>query len=266
MAKLVLGTDINNTGTAAFVRDKSPERYLEYIVDNNGKLIHDPTVGFSINFNGVSDLGEYIFSYAFNNNPNVTGALDLSNFTDLTGDYCFFHTFDSCTNITSVDLSNLINIISVSAGSTCSNMFLRCSSLTSINLSALTTINSNQGCAYMFAYCPITNVDLSSLTTITQYGACNGMFSGCTSLTSVDLSSLATVSGNNGCGNMFSGCTSLTTLSFPALKTVYSSYVFGNMLSGVTGCTVHFPSNLSSYNFNCGGTNTTVLYDLPATE
>ena len=44
------------------------------------------------------------------------------------------------------------------------------------------------------------------------------------------------------------------------------------MLSGVTGCTVHFPSNLESVigswsdvTDGFDGTNTTVLFDLPAT-
>jgi hypothetical protein len=45
------------------------------------------------------------------------------------------------------------------------------------------------------------------------------------------------------------------------------------MLSGVTGCTVHFPSNLQAVigswadvTAAFGGTNTTILYDLPQTE
>ena len=44
------------------------------------------------------------------------------------------------------------------------------------------------------------------------------------------------------------------------------------MLRGVTGCTVHFPSNIqsvigswASVTGGFGGTNTTVLFDLPAT-
>ena len=44
------------------------------------------------------------------------------------------------------------------------------------------------------------------------------------------------------------------------------------MLNGVTGCTVHFPSNLKSLMMywsdvtrGFGGTNTIVLFDLPAT-
>lgn len=71
--------------------------------------------------------------------------------------------------------------------------------------------------------------------------------------------------------------TSLQSVSFPALKSTsfYSGLTdFGyNMLQGVTGCTVHFPSNLqnvigswTSVQNGFGGTNTVVLFDLPATE
>lgn len=74
-------------------------------------------------------------------------------------------------------------------------------------------------------------------------------------------------------------CISLISVSFPALKsdsfgTNYGvTKPFHNMLQGVTGCTVHFPSNMQSIMENMGsvtagfgGTNTTVLFDLPATE
>jgi hypothetical protein len=76
-------------------------------------------------------------------------------------------------------------------------------------------------------------------------------------------------------GYAFQGCTKLKTLSFPALTSnSFGSYTnqFNNMLSGVTGCKVHFPSNLqsvigswSSVTSGFTGTNTTVLFDLPAT-
>ena len=99
-------------------------------------------------------------------------------------------------------------------------------------------------------------------------------FQGCKNLTSVDLSSLTTISGM-GMYRAFYNCTSLKSLSFPALtSTSFGSYTnqFNSMLSGVTGCTVHFPSNLQSVigswsdvTAGFGGTNTTVLFDLPAT-
>ena len=67
---------------------------------------------------------------------------------------------------------------------------------------------------------------------------------------------------------MFAGCTSLTELSFPSLKTVLNNSVFSNMLDRTSNVTVHFPSNLASRQFEnvMGGSGTTVLYDLPATE
>lgn len=94
------------------------------------------------------------------------------------------------------------------------------------------------------------------------------------------LSSLITsrvgVSLGNTLSNCFQNCTNLTTLSFPAL----TSQSFGNktnhfnsMLSGCSNVTVHFPSNLQSVigswpdvTKGFGGTNTTVLFDLPTTE
>ena len=100
-------------------------------------------------------------------------------------------------------------------------------------------------------------------------------FYGCTGLTSVDLSSLTTINGSYAMYYAFQSCTGLTNISFPALtSTSFGSYTnqFNYMLRGVTGCTVHFPSNLQSVigswsdvTNGFGGTNTTVLFDLPAT-
>ena len=64
----------------------------------------------------------------------------------------------------------------------------------------------------------------------------------------------------------------ITKLEFPSLKST-STISMSNMLEGVTDCTVHFPSNLQSVIGQSadvlagfGGTNTTVLFDLPATS
>lgn len=74
----------------------------------------------------------------------------------------------------------------------------------------------------------------------------------------------------------FMSCPNLQSVSFPALTSQsFGEYTnqFNQMLQGVTGCTVHFPSNLQSVigswsdvTSGFGGTNTTVLFDLPATE
>ena len=121
----------------------------------------------------------------------------------------------------------------------------------------------------------LTSVDLGSLTTITGDSSLSSAFGYCSNLTSVNLSSLTSINSNRCFFYTFQSCTSLTTLSFPSLtSTSFGSITtqFSYMLSGVTGCTVHFPSNLQSVigswsdvTNGFGGTNTTVLFDLPAT-
>jgi len=158
--------------------------------------------------------------------------------------------------------------------------FYGCTGLTSVDLSSLTTVSGDFPLYYAFYGCTgLTSVDLSSLTTVSGSSALNNAFHGCKGLTSVNFSSLITLlstgSFNPALGGTFRNCISLQTLSFPALtSTSFGSYTnqFNSMLSGVTGCTVHFPSNLqsiigswSSVTSGFGGTNTTVLFDLPAT-
>ena len=270
MARLVLGTD-KSVKIPAIVRDVSPAYYIEKTKDANGKAQNG---SYLMDLSAFTDVGDYVFSGTYSRNTSITGAVAFGSLTTVSGRDGCVSMFYGCTGITSVDLSSLTT---VSGYSGCQSMFSGCSGLTSFDLSSLTTVSGRDGCAYMFQGCTgLTSVDLSSLTTISGYEGCYTMFEGCTGLTSVDLSSLATINSSYGCSNMFAGCTSLTTLSFPALTSTTLDYYknqFNNMLRGVTGCTVHFPSNLQSvigslsYVTNgFGGTNTTVLFDLPATE
>jgi hypothetical protein len=84
----------------------------------------------------------------------------------------------------------------------------------------------------------------------------------------------AALGGSVGGGGTFTG-TQITELRFPSLNSnSFGSYnnQFRGMLARVNGCTVHFPSNLQSVigswtdvTSGFGGTNTIVLFDLPAT-
>ena len=292
-------TDVSGYANADVqVPTTAPAYYIEKTKDANNKLVNGGST--VIDLTGVTDVGHFALHYAYYGDTNIIGNIDLSSLTTISGQNALADTFENCTGITSVDLSGLINISSngcfrsfgfctgitsvdlsslatVSGSSGCAQMFSVCTGITSIDLSSLTTISGMTGCAQMFYGCSgITSVDLSSLATVSGQQGCSQMFQGCTGLTSVVLSSLATVSGQNGCRYMFQSCTSLTTLSFPALtSTSFGSFTnqFNGMLQGVTGCTVHFPSNLQSVigswsdvTAGFGGTNTTVLYDLPATE
>lgn len=274
----------------------APSRYLEYSVDANGKLIHDPTASSIINLNGATDIGDYVLYYAYNGNASLTGNIDLSMLEQITGNSGCGYAFFACSNITGADLRNLKYISSQSG---CMYMFRNCPSLTTMNLSSLKYISGTSACSNMFSYCVgltgtmdlsklialggqselqqmfqmstgITGINLSSLVT-TNNTAMNGICYGCANLTSADFSHLAKIGTSQALSNAFSN-TSLSSLSFPNLAYIATSYnsSFGNMLSGVTGCTVHFPaewqttmSSWSNVTNGFGGTNTTVLFDLP---
>lgn len=274
MAKLVIGTDksvkipaivkevgITPTGTinitsngttdvtqyASANVNVTPTLVIQKVKDANGKVVNGSTV---INLDGATDVGDYALEYAYANNIGITGTVDLSSLTTVSGDYGCASMCANCTGITSIDLSSLITI---TGKQSCNNMFYECTGLTgAVDLGSLTTISGRSGCIQMFMNCPgITNVNLSSLSVIT---------------------------GISCCANMFQNCYSLTSLSFPALtSTSFGSQTnqFVNLVKNITGITLHFPSNVQSVIEGLTGYSTTapfgavsgtVLFDLPATN
>lgn len=200
-------------------------------VDANGVLSYDSNTPTDLVFTGVRDLGDYALLLAF---VRVTTISTISK-AGVAG-------FSS---IQSVSFPDLVNI---SGNHALRFAFTHCKNLASINFPKLETVTSTRTCYMAF---------------------------GDTDLTTVSFPVLNTITGSYCLQNFFTDCQKLTTLSFPALtSTSFGSYTnqFNAMLSGVTGCTVHFPSNLqsvigswSSVTSGFSGTNTTVLFDLPAT-
>ena len=176
--------------------------------------------------------------------------------------------------LTSIDLSNITYIDQYGM----INTFANSSLVGQIDFSSLTVVEQN-GLNGAFANTGITSLDLSSLTTINS-GSLMSICNGCSYLTSVNLSSLTTLNSyymDDHLQEAFAG-TSLTSLSFPSLEAPEwweggECAEFSGMLYNVTGCTVHFPSNFqgiigswSQVLDGFGGTNTTVLFDLSATD
>ena len=122
---------------------------------------------------------------------------------------------------------------------------------------------------------PVQYCSLSAVEEITIDEALKQVFKGHTNLLMANFNNLKLISYNNIFYETFRECTNLQTINFPLLNSnSFGSYTnqFSQMLAGVTGCTVHFPSNLQSVigswgdvQNGFGGTNTTVLFDLPAT-
>lgn len=273
----------------------APAHYIELTVDSNGVLRNNAST--FVNNNGVLDVGNYGLFWASSRNPNLTN-VDLSTLTRVSGNSAMSSCFQQ-SGITGLDMSSVIEI---TGNDSCRDLCRECPSLVSFDLSGLETVSAQNGLgyafykatnltsvnlpslkvasgfgvmSYVFAEDPlITTADLSCLTAINGYNGLQRIFSNDRALASVDLSSLTVLAGATSLEYAFSN-TSLTTLSLPCLTPSSFGGInsqFNNMLYGVTGCTVHFPSNIqstigswTSVTNGFGGTNTTVLFDLPAT-
>ena len=218
--------------------------------------------------------GSYAFADFAQNNTSIT-SVDLGGLTTVTGGYACYYAFNNCQYITNINLSSLTTVGGGSLGNCFSYAFSNVK-ISSLDLSSLIQVTGYGAFSSAFSNCRLlTSVDMSSLTTLSGNYSCQTMFSGCVNLTNVNLSSLTSMNSQNAMAYMFMNCTGLTSLSFPSLTpTSFGSYTnqFSDMLKNVTGCTVHFPSNIQStigswtdVTNGFSGTNTTVLFDLPAT-
>jgi len=241
----------------------------------------------SVDLSALTTVERYGMSVAFSN--NLITDVDLSALTTVR-DSGLESAFDG-NRIASVDLSALTTVGDNGLRGAFSN-----NRITSVDLSALTTVGDN-GLSSAFENNGIASVDLSALTTVRDSGL-EGAFSN-NRITSVDLSALTTVGINSMNYAFYSNritsvdLSALTTIGGSGLEYAFSSNqiehiyfraltsnsfedetCFGEyMLEGNDGATVHFPSNLESVIGEWdsvlngfGGDNTTVLFDLPATE
>ena len=217
MAKLVIGNN-KTVGVPAITKkvEELPALGLMRAKDANGKLIASTTESRIMDFTGVTDVDNYMLVYAYYQNTAVSGAVDMSDLTTISGDTACRYMFFYCTGITSVDLSSLTTI---SGSSACVNMFAGCLGITSVNLSSLTTISSSSACNNMFAYTSLTSIDMSSLTTISGSSALNGMFNGCTSLATVRIGNTTAINfgtRTNQFNSMFQNCSQNIDVYAPA--------------------------------------------------
>lgn len=294
MAKIVLGTNKSVSAPAILQKREVIPSYLpQYIIDNTGKLIIDPTQTTFSSY-PLTSVGGYIWNNLFRYNAYLTTA-DLSSIKTFPESNCCTYAFAYTQSLVNVDLSSLESIV---GADTCSSMFAYCTSLTSIILPSLTTINGNSACSSMFAYCTnLITASFPELTTLRAYSntgqVTNYIFNGCTKLTTVSFPKLNTIEcllGSMSSSQPFRGCSALENLSFGGLtSTTFSTkvdqlkYLFDSNTgkNAPNGCTLHFPSNFDPSNPNhtfdvstltgyptFGGDANYIhlAFDLPATE
>lgn len=216
------------------------------------------------------------FSYC----TNLTGTIDMSGATYVSGG---LQSAFSASGITGLNLSSVKYI------GTCANICLNCSGLKSVDMSSV----ENGSFENAFNNCRLLEtVSLPSLMYTTSLvrtfygdvalteltfnhlirgGVATSMCENCSGLTTVSFPMLVNLA-----SNMFatafksSGVTSISFGGLPLSSANLNTNFTNSMLQGVTGCTVHFPaewqtamSSWSNVTGGFGGTNTTVLWDLP---
>lgn len=248
-------------------------------VDANGVLQAPSGEATNLVFTGVKGIGSGLLNEKFYRVMNIASVSfpDLESVTESNAlAKCFCPTENA--NLTADSLLTSISfpkLASVTGSQAFSYCFARNKNLKSVTFPALTTINGNRTFEYIFSKSGIESVSFPELTTVGSYQAMSFAFHMCKSISTITFPKL-----NSLTDMCFQSCfqwSTVSSVSFPALtSTSFGGGIqtyFNSMLQGVTGCTVHFPSNLQSVigswsdvTAGFGGTNTTVLFDLPATE
>ena len=273
-------------------------------VDVNGKLQITADTSEDIVFNGVKDVGDYALYYKYSQNLNLTHGVSFPDLESVTGmyamGYCFEYTritsislpklktvnaingMDQLcrgTAITSFSMPEVTSITGIYAGRGLCN---GCTYLTSFSAPKLTTANGNYCLYYLLQGTKITSFSLPELVeSVGNYSLGYSCYN-CTLLETVYLPKLSDISGQWTLGSAFYNCLKVKDIYFNGLTTTsFGSYVnqFNNMFGSTTGsaatggCTVHFPSNLSSTISGLTGYPTfggdsnyiNLAFDLPAT-
>lgn len=149
---------------------------------------------------------------------------------------------------------------------------------TFIDLAGVITINQDITLAYgYYGSTQLTGkISFGDVEKILCTECCLHMCDGCINITSVEFNALSSIQRSGIFKYAFANCTNLKHIYFPSLNAdSFGTYTdqFNNMLNGVSDCIVHFPmaisqflSELQDVQDGFGGTNISVVYDLPAYE
>lgn len=217
------------------------------------------------------------FIDAFYNCKNLTYA-NFSEITTLSYQGAFNGTFYYCTNLTNVYFNS---VSSITASDCFVNAFKGDSNLSYVNFENLYSISASGNNTFVGAFNGCSNFSQGNIfgavnritsSSTQQRNIFNGTFYN-TGLTNMYFSNLTTLSGNAVFNKAFQYCSYLKDIYFPSFYNWNNSnLVFGSgMLQFVSNCTVHFPkstqnsmSTWSQVASGFGGTNITVLWDLPS--
>ena len=188
---------------------------LTFYYDNNKESRSGMSVGpFTYNWRSGANSGWAVNSGWYDLRENITKVVFDDSFADCTSITSTAYWFYGCSNLTSItgmEKLNTANVIDMC------DMFYKCSSLTSLDVSSFNTANvTNMG--DMFDECSgLTSLDVSNFNTA-NVRHMSGMFRKCSGLTSLDVSNFNTAKVTDMMW-MFYGCSGLTSLDVSKFNT-----------------------------------------------
>ena len=219
----------------------------------------------------ISSAGGNSFSHTFMYNKGVR-SFNAPLLTGV-GLYSFENVF-AYSNIKEAHFDLIETIPSSASG--CFSWAFAQSQLEVCSFNSLRTITAQSCFSSAFGNCKLTVNPFPNLQIVNGSSALSNAFQGNSELEEFVFDKLETLNASGILMYCFYGCRKLKVLKFPKLKVVGASYernMFTNMLGNCNGVEVHFPSNLESQIGSWsdvvngfGGANTTVLFDLSATE
>ena len=215
---------------SAWVEDKMTVATIKNKL-GNGTIVH---IVFDKSFSSYTPTSLFRFFKDLTKLETITGLeyLNTAKVTDMS------EMFYRCSKLTSLDVTkfNTANVTNMGY------MFYNCSSLTSLDVTHFNTAKVTD-MSYMFSGCSsLTSLDVTHFNTENVTNM-NSMFSGCSSLTSLDVTHFNTANVTN-MNSMFSGCSKLTSLDVSKFNTVNVK----NMSRMFSGCDALTSLDVTNFN------------------
>ena len=256
-----------------------------------------PNGGHALDLSALTyGVGEHAFAYKFYKS-SITGDVTINIFFARDGSFLrafeqsgitafyadrlleikdnkevFWRAFQDAYRLKKVSFKNLGQVYSIDPNSNNFRNAFTNTPLEDANFESLMSIYGNYAFLETFKNTKISKNPMPNVESIGGTFTMSGVFSQCPNIESFVFGRLKYITGAP-LISAFSGDVNLRELSFPKLLAVTGNSAFMSMLSGCSNVTVHFPSNMqevigewADVINGFGGTNTTVLFDLPETE
>lgn len=220
--------------------------------------------------------GAFAWDGSYDVGPTWLKSINLNNLKTVNADFCFR---DMCWCSGALTDFSAPNIETIDAANAFYRVCYENSALETFSFPKLKTVKKDSVLKSALYLCTkLTSLTFESLEFLgepTDYGIMDSLCIGCNSLQTVSFPALKYVYSDCALQFAFRACPSLTDIYFNSIQTNSFGEVtsqFSGFLWQSSNVTLHFPSNVSAAVSaleeypDFGGTNTTILYDLPATE